>query len=428
MRILSMVFSWGGSPMATTKAWLPIPALSWGVFFCLVGAVAFCGEPGQSSIDPATYLQTAPTTQRCMADAPRSADAAQRQNSGVVTDILVPANGIVSLSTLYVAEGDTVNFVVPEGVRRPLIRIDGPDPCVVNGTITVNGEAPVGPVYLVNPAGIVFGPRSVVNVESFQSTAANIAGPSSPRIVNQGVIEIQSTKMAEDGVVRIGGLVQNTGRIVSEAGVVTMSSGNEVFLAEGGSRIASLDATESEPSATEAMPDTVVFGSGDIYDLSMVSLESVCRGRENKRGPWECSLEAVIGDLLWITNSDPIERRGAASEVQRAPLGEELFGYIVDADGNPLAGAQITPTRSKIDNFTTSSTPVKSQRDGWFCLRPADWGSPTYLNITYIYPYPNRYFLYTVTSGTQTIPSTFMNVSLAGFNNGDTIVLNWSKN
>ncbi|MBD2042807.1 filamentous hemagglutinin N-terminal domain-containing protein [Microcoleus sp. FACHB-672] len=68
-----------------------------------------------------------------------------------------------------------VNFLSTPNVHNILTRINGKEPSLINGLITVTGGNPN--LFLINPAGIVFGPSATLNVPaSFTATTATSIG------------------------------------------------------------------------------------------------------------------------------------------------------------------------------------------------------------------------------------------------------------
>jgi filamentous hemagglutinin family protein len=79
-----------------------------------------------------------------------------------------------SFQQFDVNAGKTANFVPNAGITNILGRVAGNAPSVINGTIQVTGNANL---YLMNPAGLIFGQGAVLNVPgSFVGTTANAIG------------------------------------------------------------------------------------------------------------------------------------------------------------------------------------------------------------------------------------------------------------
>ncbi|NES82943.1 MAG: filamentous hemagglutinin N-terminal domain-containing protein, partial [Moorea sp. SIO2B7] len=79
-----------------------------------------------------------------------------------------------SLQQFGLNEGQIANFLSNPQIRNILGRVVGGDPSVINGLIQVTGGN--SNLYLMNPAGIIFGRNSQLNVPAdfFATTATGI--------------------------------------------------------------------------------------------------------------------------------------------------------------------------------------------------------------------------------------------------------------
>ncbi|MEC4854117.1 MAG: filamentous hemagglutinin N-terminal domain-containing protein, partial [Jaaginema sp. PMC 1079.18] len=69
----------------------------------------------------------------------------------------------------------TANFLVTPGLRNILSRVTGGDPSIINGLLQITGGTPN--LYLLNPAGIVFGQNARLNIPAdFTATTATGIG------------------------------------------------------------------------------------------------------------------------------------------------------------------------------------------------------------------------------------------------------------
>uniref|UniRef100_A0ACD5GQ63 Filamentous hemagglutinin N-terminal domain-containing protein n=1 Tax=Desertifilum tharense IPPAS B-1220 TaxID=1781255 RepID=A0ACD5GQ63_9CYAN len=85
------------------------------------------------------------------------------------------ANLFHSFQQFNLLEGQTANFLSQPQIQNILGRINGGEPSLINGLIQVTGG--LSNLYLMNPAGIVFGHSAQLNVPgSFLATTANGIG------------------------------------------------------------------------------------------------------------------------------------------------------------------------------------------------------------------------------------------------------------
>ena len=126
-----------------------------------------------------------------------------------------------------VASGEAVQFVQPSSSAVSVNRISDPQGSRILGQLSANGQ-----VWLINPAGVYFGPGAQVNVGSLVASTLNLdnnaapwrlqgpvsAGNSTSGVINQG--KIQTT---QDGYVALLGTnVSNSGDIRAPGGRIVL--------------------------------------------------------------------------------------------------------------------------------------------------------------------------------------------------------------
>ncbi|HEY9610684.1 filamentous hemagglutinin N-terminal domain-containing protein, partial [Allocoleopsis sp.] len=89
------------------------------------------------------------------------------------------SNLFQSFQQFGLSQGQTANFLSNPGILNILGRVVGGEPSIINGLIQVTGGN--SHLYLMNPAGIVFGTGASLNVPaSFTATTATGIGFGSP--------------------------------------------------------------------------------------------------------------------------------------------------------------------------------------------------------------------------------------------------------
>ena len=85
------------------------------------------------------------------------------------------ANLFHSFTEFGLGSGQTANFLTNPNIQNILGRITGGNPSLINGLIQVTGGN--SNLFLMNPAGLIFGPSSSLNVPgSFNATTATGIG------------------------------------------------------------------------------------------------------------------------------------------------------------------------------------------------------------------------------------------------------------
>jgi len=140
---------------------------------------------------------------------------------------------VIDWRSYNIAPNETTHYQQPAASSITLNRISpNMGASQINGSITANGQ-----VWLINPAGIVFGPSARVDVAGFLATTANISNQDfmagnyhfvqSPDwnvgIVNQGKITVRD----EGLVALVAPGVENSGVIKANYGKVTLAAGTE---------------------------------------------------------------------------------------------------------------------------------------------------------------------------------------------------------
>jgi filamentous hemagglutinin family protein len=151
-----------------------------------------------------------------------------------------------------------------------LNRITSGDPTGIFGSLQANGR-----VFIVNPAGVVFGAGSTVNVTQLIASSLDISNDDflngryeffagegdAGAIVNNGTIN------AVEGAALIGGRVLNTGTITTDSGgFVVMAAGDRVLLGQPGSKIlVEMDSvTPTDPENPDGLGEVVNDSTGEI--------------------------------------------------------------------------------------------------------------------------------------------------------------------
>ena len=141
---------------------------------------------------------------------------------------------IANWGTFNIGENAAVRFNQPNSSSAALNRIFDQNPSQIMGSLSSNGQ-----VFLLNPAGIIFGKTARVDVGGLVASSLNmldsdfLAGKytftgngSSGALLNQGVINT-----ANGGVVALmAPTVTNEGSITANSGSVLLASGNKVSL------------------------------------------------------------------------------------------------------------------------------------------------------------------------------------------------------
>lgn len=272
--------------------------------------------------------------------------------------------------------GETANFIVSPEIQNVFSRISSGDPSTINGLVQLTGGS--ANLYLLNPAGIVFGSSAQVNVPgSFYATSANAvrfgldwfnafedddvsALNGSPdalafsplfagAILNDGAIA------AAGQVGLLGGNVLSTGSIVSSSNsvVVTAIEGDRLVRIQPTGTILSFDVGVAGLSRPEDEP-IAPASTGLFEPLSLADLIA---------GP-----ASDIATGVSVTDDGAIALTNTGQTIDLEPGAALVTGPVNGVVGNPLL--QVTGDRDPVnpaivpDEFADSATDFASDFDG----------------------------------------------------------------
>ncbi|MDP2940218.1 MAG: filamentous hemagglutinin N-terminal domain-containing protein [Candidatus Omnitrophota bacterium] len=138
---------------------------------------------------------------------------------------------IIEWLRFSIANGETVNFNLPDSSSFVLNRVTGFDPSVILGNLFSNGQ-----IFLINPNGVLFGSSSRVDTAGLVASTLDISNDdflagrfnfvgSGGSVINQGIINAPGGYVA-----LLGSSVENSGIITSNLGTVALASGQRITL------------------------------------------------------------------------------------------------------------------------------------------------------------------------------------------------------
>ncbi|HLO50445.1 MAG TPA: CHAT domain-containing protein [Kamptonema sp.] len=194
------------------------------------------------------------------------------------------ANLFQSFQRFGLSQGQIANFLSNDTIKNILARVTGGEASVINGLIQVTGGNPN--LFLVNPAGIIFGPNAQLNVPaSFTATTAsgigfgdnwfqafgannysNLLGTPSAfafpnsnpaAIVNAGNLAVE----AGQNLTLMGGTVISIGTLEAPGGNITLAAvpGEKIVRISQEGRLLSLEIAPLAAESGILNPDARVF-------------------------------------------------------------------------------------------------------------------------------------------------------------------------
>ena len=223
---------------------------------------------------------------------------------------------IINWQSYNIGSGERVNYQQPNSSSISLNRINPTNgPSSIYGSITANGQ-----VWLVNPAGIAFGPGSYVNVGGLVATTANIrdqdflAGQykfaQSPEW-NGSIINSGNIVVAKAGLVAlVGNGVVNNGRIEANLGTVVLASGNQFTIDFRGDQLISFGIGPQNTKPTRGVSNTgSIIANGGKVLMTAQSASAVLDNAINMSGVIEAKSVGVRkGEIILMAGENSTVR------------------------------------------------------------------------------------------------------------------------
>ncbi len=268
-----------------------------------------------------------------------AAGTAAISQRGAVTNIRTSNNAILNFSQFNIPVGSTVDFIRPSAASRELNRISSAAPSAINGSLISNGT-----VYLVNPAGVIFGPGAVINVNQIFAAGAYISNQDflagNNHFTGVAGMVSNSGQIRANGVYLVGSQVLNQGTIVAPGGLVAMVAGSDVLLGEEDSHIvakviplakaSSGSAGSSAPADLRSSP----MAAGDVYSMAIRHTGSIVANNVLINGGGG---QVQVSGSINASSSTP-GTSGGTVEITGGQV--ELTGATIDASG-PAGGGGI---------------------------------------------------------------------------------------
>ncbi len=265
------------------------------------------------------------------------------QRNGNHTVIRAGDRSIINYRSFDIGSNESVRFVQPGADARVLNRINSASPTRIDGSLMANGR-----VYIINPAGVVFGQGAVVNVN--QLFAAGGALSDSDFIAGRNNFTNLTGSVTNQGTITgslvglVGSHVANVGSIVAPRGAVVMAAGEDVIIAErhgqvhvrvtGAAAAAEGKAAVEQSGVIDAERGRVIMGAGDMYALA-VRHTGTTRAKDVQIQGQGTGVVSVSGTV--DVSDDSRAGRGGSVEV----TGERvlLTGATIDASGRKGGGS-----------------------------------------------------------------------------------------
>ena len=248
-----------------------------------------------------------------------------------------PGSGGINTSA-----AESLTFLQEGGLSNSAVlnRIMSGNPTQFDGTLSGLDMR----IFIVNPAGIIFGEGSQVNVSQLVASGLNmsndafnaiLADESKLMVFREGQGTVQNLgSITADSVYLIGQKVLNSGSILAPEGLVVMAAGDRVYLGQNGSSV--LVEVGTEP--VDAVPDVVNEGSvtADSGTIILAAGDRFSRAVSNV-GTLAAAAGTITVDAARFENSGTIDADGGGAISLIATESIVLNGVgTTTADGGSL--------------------------------------------------------------------------------------------
>lgn len=277
--------------------------------------------------------------------------------------------------TFNIGSAARVEFVQPSASSVALNRVLSGDPSRIYGQLSANGQ-----VFLVNPAGVLFGASARVNVgglvastldisnDDFQNGRRRFTGNSKASVVNEGQIEA-----ARGGAVALlGAQVRNTGRITAPMGSIALAAAPAVTLDLHGDGLLSV---QLEGATAEAL----VANAGALRaDGGLVVLAA--RGLDPM---------ATVVNNTGTVHATTLSNRNGVIRLEGGDAGIVRSSGLLDASGRGAGetGGAVTVLGDKVGLFDSARIDVSGDQGGGTILVGGNWqgsGSEQRASASYV--------------------------------------------
>jgi filamentous hemagglutinin family protein len=287
--------------------------------------------------------------------------------TGAVTINQSSDRAVLDWRSYSVDLNESVRYNQPGAGSISLNRVTGGNSSQILGSLSANGQ-----VWLVNPAGIFFGPGAQVDVGGLLATTTNISNDSFMAGVykfdeatsNRGAVVMNRGDIsASDGglVAFVAPGLANSGTITVNFGAVALASGDTftfdlfgdslINLTASASEIGQLTAADGTALAAQIVQDGLIDAGGGKVTLSVQSASALVDNSINMSG---------------VIQARTVSERGGTIVLSGGETGTVLVSGTLDAAGNNSGevGGSIKVLGDKVGLIESASLDVSGSSGG----------------------------------------------------------------
>jgi filamentous hemagglutinin family protein len=269
-----------------------------------------------------------------------------------------------------VKQNELVQFKQPGRNAQALNRIFDQNASQIHGRINANGR-----VLLMNPNGVIFGPKAHVNVNSLVAAGMKnipvddfMAGKFKLEALDNadGIVINHGTLEAATGgdVTLVGKAIQNDGIIIASAGRVNLAAGNKVTLDFDGDGLMRFAVDEGVLDNATSLDDQVVnSGTIEANGGEVVIAASAARGvftnAINNTGVIRAARIENVGGVVRLAGMGPSSSVLNTGTIDASAQGSDTGGGYVDITGANIRQAGVV----RVDAADSAGSIAMQARD-----------------------------------------------------------------
>lgn len=306
------------------------------------------------------------------------AGSASMQQSGATLSVHQASQRLVThWDSFNIGSGARVEFVQPSASAVALNRVLSSDPSRIHGQLSANGQ-----VFLVNPAGVLFGPGSRVNVGGLVASTLDISnadflagrdrftGPGPGEVVNEGSIQTTTGGHA----VLLGSRVRNTGSISAPGGSIALVSAPSVTLDLHGDGLISVEVDGASANALAANAGAL-RADGGLVLLAARGVDPM----------------ATVVNNSGTIHATTLTQRNGVVRLEGGDAGIVRSSGVIDVSGRDAGqtGGSVQLLGDKVGLFDAARVDASGSAGGGTVLLGGDWqggGSAQRASASYVGP------------------------------------------
>ncbi|MDD2324756.1 MAG: filamentous hemagglutinin N-terminal domain-containing protein [Alphaproteobacteria bacterium] len=271
-------------------------------------------------------------------------------------------NAIINWQSFDVGTNAQVNFTQPNAESIALNRVLSSVPSTIDGRITANGQ-----VWLINPAGIVFGAGAVVNAAGVVASTMDItdqdflAGAYTFKRNNStGVIVNGGTITAADKgyIALLAPELRNEGILKARLGTIVLAAGETVVMAisQDADRMLTI---KVDPAQVKTLIENkaIVLAPGGTVLLSAKAADQLLGATIKNTGLIEAAGVTEKGGTIQLVGADEIDNEGTLDArgtsggsitVAAASTGKTTIAGTVKVSGTTGKGGKVVATGKSV--------------------------------------------------------------------------------